>query len=298
MISLATLADSWSAFFHAPVSPTTLSLFRIVFAAILLVNAGGLVRDLRFLYGPDGALGDAYRAGGFRTGRVNLLHYCTGRMSWVWALLAIHAVAALLLLLGVHARMAAAVSFVTLTTLQSRNPLVTYGGDDVLRVMCFLLILTPSGESLSIDRFRTAGTVIGDATVSAWSWRLMQIQVAVLYVKAALAKLAGASWYDGRAVLFATEARDFQRRRLPVWARRHGWLRAGSWATVVTEFALGTLIWVREFRGATLAAGVVMHLILERYLNLYLFGAVMIACLMLFLDPASVERTLRTAGIQ
>jgi hypothetical protein len=125
----------------------------------------------------------------------------------------------------------------------------------------------------------------------------MQLQVSILYFKAFAAKLAGESWRDGRAVYLATEVEDFRRRRLPAWARRPAWCRLGAWATLAVEGALGSLVWIAEWRGPVLVAGVAMHVVLEGFLNLYLFGAIMIVCLWLFLSPETIEAGLRAAGI-
>ena len=48
---------------------------------------------------------------------------------------------------------------------------------------------------------------------------------------------------------------------------------------------LGTLIWIRELRLPVLISGVLLHLGMEAFMNLYLFGAVMIVCLTLFPQP-------------
>lgn len=293
-----TLTDAWAAFFHTPVSAATLALFRMVFAIVLLANAAGLARDLAFLYGPAGVLADAYRSSAFRHGLLDLLQWCPNRLSWLQGTLCLHIIAVALMLIGFQTQICAAIAFVTLTAIQSRNPLVTYGGDDVLRTMCFLLILSPAGATLSLDHWRETGMWISDRLVPAWPWRLMQLQVAVIYLKAAIAKLSGETWRDGRALYFATEVADFSRRRLAPWARRTLLLRAGAWGTIATEAALGIGVWFAEIRSLTLAAGVVLHLTLETYLNLYLFGAVMVACLTLFVEPAAVEGLGRAAGLQ
>jgi hypothetical protein len=48
------------------------------------------------------------------------------------------------------------------------------------------------------------------------------------------------------------------------------------------EFALGTIIWIAEFRTTALLLGIAMHLVFEVTMNLQFFGWMMIACLTLF----------------
>jgi hypothetical protein len=194
------------------------AVFRIALGLVQLINAWGLRRDLAYLYGPHGALGDAYRNGGFGLGRLSLVPLAIDRERWLRACWLVHVSAAAALTCGALTRPSAAVAFLTLTTLQSRNPLVTDGGDDVLRIMTFLTVFSQAGASLSVDYWWSHGGWVSQQPSNPWAWRLMQIQVSVVYAKSALAKLRGATWLDGRAVYLATEVEDFRRRRLPAWA--------------------------------------------------------------------------------
>src|SRR5262249_14428142 len=109
---------------------------------------------------------------------------------------------------------------------------------------------------------------------------------------------SGGAWRDGRAVYLATEVDDFRRRRLPAWARRRAWCLTGSWGTLGVECALGPLVWIAPLRPVVVAAAVAMHLAMEWFINLYLFGAVMMACLTLFVDADALERWLAAAGVR
>ena len=67
-------------------------------------------------------------------------------------------------------------------------------------------------------------------------------------------------------------------------------VRIATWGTLLEELALGTLIWIHELRPYVVLTGIVMHLVFEAVMNLQLFGWTMIAGLLLFLDPAMIER--------
>src|SRR5262249_16747870 len=108
---------------------------------------------------------------------------------------------------------------------------------------------------------------------------------------------SGATWLTGSAVYYAVEVPKFQRRRLPRFARTLFWSRLATWWTMATEFALGPLIWIRELRLPVLAAGVTLHLGMEVFMNLHLFGPRMIVSLTLFLDPGDVERALHAMNL-
>jgi hypothetical protein len=215
--------------------------------------------------------------------------YLPGKDGVVSLVLGMHFVAAVSLGVGFWTRTSAAVAFITLVSLQHRNPLVLHGGDHVLRLMAFLLIFSRAGEMWSLDQWLAAGRGEVVAEARAWCTRLMQLQVAVLYLKSVVAKLEGEAWRQGTAVYYALESRSYRRLRLPRFARTLAWSRVATWGTLAIEAALGSLVWVPVLRYPVLAAGVALHVIMEVFLNLQLFGATMIVCLTLFLEPATVQ---------
>ena len=62
-------------------------------------------------------------------------------------------------------------------------------------------------------------------------------------------------------------------------------IAAATYGTLAVELSLGTLVWIDEFRYPVLLAGVVLHLALELFLNLQLFGWIMMVS---YLEPIPV----------
>jgi len=297
VIPLRTVADAWNAFFHAPEPAYTIALFRMLFGLLLLTNAALFARDAHIWVGPSGVLSHEQYSRIYGHSRLTLLRYLPPTNASVTAVLVAHAAAAACVTIGLMTRWSAAVAWITLASLQHRNPLVGYGADDVMRIMCFLLAFSRAGEVLSIDAWWRARQG-GHATPGTpWCTRLMQLQVSIVYLQAFLSKFSGRSWLTGSAVYYAIEVPKYQRRRLPAFARNLFWSRILTWSTIGIEFAVGALIWIRELRLPTLVAGVVLHLGMEVFMNLYLFGPTMIVCLTLFLDPYAVERVLRALSL-
>ena len=296
MITLEALADAWNAFFHAGEPSTTIAVFRICLGALLLANARLLRRDARLWLGPSGMLAHDHYCKIYGHRRFTLLRYLPASDRSMHVVVGMHMIAALALTLGIATRWSAGIAFVTLISIQHRNPLILYGADDVLRVMSFLLIFSRAGEALSIDSWMAGRSARVADTGSAWCTRLMQLQVSVIYFKAFLQKFRGRTWLDGSAVFYATELTDFQRNRLPSFARTSLWSRLATWGTLVVEFSLGPLVWIRELRYPIVAVGVVFHVAMEVFLNLHLFGATMIVCLVLFIAPHDLERFFRYLG--
>jgi hypothetical protein len=297
VITLGALADSWNAFFHAREPATTIAVFRVCFGALVLANAVLVLRDARLWLGPSGMLPHDHYCEVYGHRKFTLLRYLPASDISLYVVLGIHMVAALTLTVGLTTRWSAIAVFVTLISVQHRNPLIMYGADDVLRVMSFLLIFSQAGEALSIDRGIAERSARVADTGTAWCTRLMQLQVSVIYFRAFLQKFRGRTWLEGTAVFYATELSDFQRNRLPSFARTLFWSKLGTWATLGVEFSLGPLVWIRELRYPIVAAGVILHIAMERFLNLHLFGATMIVCLVLFIAPRDLERLFRYFGL-
>ena len=292
MITLTDLAGAWNAFFHAQESAHTVALFRILFGLLLLVNGVFFARDARLWIGPNGILthGEFCRTYGHK--HFTLLRYLPPTEASVWLVLGTHLAAAVCLTVGLWTPWSAAVVFITLASLQHRNPLVCYGGDDVMRIMALLIVFSGAGDVASIDRWLAEGRGEPMPVRTAWCTRLMQLQVSIIYLQAFLSKFSGETWLSGSAVYYAVEVPKYQRLRLPAFARTLGWSKVLSWWTIGVEFALGPLIWIRELRPAVMVAGISLHLGMEAFMNLHLFGPMMMASLLLFLDPAQAERIL------
>jgi len=285
--------EAWNAFFHAREPATTIALFRVLFGILLLANALLFVRQARLWIGERGVLPRQRYREAFGHSRFTLLSYLPGSDVWGFVILGLHILAAASLVLGFATRCSAAVAFITLTSIQQRNPLVLYGADHVLRLMSFLLIFSRAGEVWSVDQWLIARAGLQAQEATAWCSRLMQLQVSIVYFKAFVAKLSGETWRDGSAVYYAVEAAGFRRARLPCFARSWSWSRLATWWTLTVELALGSLVWVRELRYPCLLAGVTLHLLMEVFMNLQLFGVTMIVCLTLFIEPQGLDALLR-----
>ena len=297
MIALESVARAWDAFFHTSEPPHTIALFRILLGSLLLANAMLFRRDARVWLGPSGVLGhDQYRHL-YGYSPLTLLRYLPPADAWVDVVLNTHILAACGLALGVMTPWSAGVAWLTLASLHHRNPLVTYGADEVMRIMTFLLVFSRAGEVLSVDHWwaQRSGQTIAPGT--AWCTRLMQLQVSMVYFQAFLSKFSGRTWLDGTAVYYATEVPSYRRTRLPRIARNLAGSRLMTWWTLLVECAMGPFVWIREFRPAVLVSAATLHLGMEVFMNLHLFGPTMLVCLTLFLDPYTMERLAASLGL-
>jgi hypothetical protein len=68
-------------------------------------------------------------------------------------------------------------------------------------------------------------------------------------------------------------------------------LRLATWSALLTEFAVGTLIWIRKLRYWILLLGVCLHLSIEYSMNVPLFQWIIMAGYVTFIDPRDLSRS-------
>lgn len=156
-----------------------------------------------------------------------------------------------------------------------------------MRILTFLMIFSRAGHAFSLDEWLAGGsrsTVLS----SPWCERLMQLQVSILYLRAAHWKLTGKTWIDGTAAYYPTQIAAFQRWPLPRTLQKLPFVRCATWGTILIQISLGVGVWFEEMRIPVLLAGICLHLSFELLLNLQLFGLIMLSTYTLFLNPTTV----------
>jgi hypothetical protein len=139
----------------AAIDLRALAALRIGVAAVLLVDLAYRARDLGAFYTDQGILS--------REGRMNLaIRYCEPwwmslhmlHGSWAWALLlaVVAAFAAIALLIGWRTKLALAVSWLLLYSIQARFPMLLQGGDVLLRCALVWMFFLPLDEKWSIGK--------------------------------------------------------------------------------------------------------------------------------------------------
>jgi hypothetical protein len=288
MISLADLAAAWNAFFHTPEPPFTIALFRILFGLVTVASALLYLPHASLWLGAEGTLSHERWQATYGAGRFSLFRWLPTHRSSIHALFALHLLAATCLSLGLGTRVSAVIVFVTLTSIHHRHPEVTHGGDSLMRMMSFLLIFSPAGDAWSLDAILAGASA--PAASSPWVLRLLQLQMSFVYFQSFVAKLEGESWRQGTAVYWVSMVSDYRRRPVPAALRTLWWSRVATWGTLALEFALGPLVWIREFRYPLIAIAAIFHVVLEVLMNVQLFGAIMLTGLATFVSPYDLER--------
>lgn len=191
---------------------------------------------------------------------------------------------------GIAPRLNAIVSWYALVSLHDRYLPMLDSGDALLRILLFLFIFARSDRWLSplapLVRRRVATAPWGTALVV----RLLQIQIALVYFCAGIAKVLGAAWRNGTALAYVFQLETFSRGHWPWLTQNRYLMSAGTYATLAFELAFAALVWPRMTRKFVLIAGAALHLGIELTLAIPIFSWVMLASYAIFFEPAWVER--------
>jgi hypothetical protein len=282
------LYDFWT----RPIRPEPLAFFRILIGIILLLSLiTSLGPRLPLDLGPDGlspgrAADDWLKSSGrfcLLRGPVNLPFldafvpaqtvqewrtWCDAPAHAAW-LFAVLTAAVACMTLGIGTRVSTVIAWALFVSFNQRLPWVLNGGDSMMRCAVFYLLFAPAGAALSLDSVlrRRAPT----ALIPPWSVRLMQVQLALVYLFTGISKLNGGwldnDWINGQAVYWVLN--DLSLTRWPYY-----WLpvpmlicRLLSWGTLAFELGFAFVMaiprrmgWLSMLRSCTLLAGVALHL--------------------------------------
>jgi hypothetical protein len=276
----------WVRFWHEPIRAERLAAVRILVAFAMLADQFiSYLPILGELFGPEGpAFAGLHDDWVLDQWYWTMAFFNTDDMRIVGALFGVWMGVTFLFLVGWRTRlMNVAVWFLTMCFI-NRNPVVGNSGDDLLCVSLFLLMLTPSGRALSLDRWLAKRRYVKrglplpadwDApTVPPWGLRLLQIQLCVVYLTTGLAKLRGSiewgdglwpekiagTWWDGTSVYYVLN--NIMRARvawvempIPLWVTY-----AMTWSAVWWEVLFPVLVLWRRTRWLALWFGIFLHI--------------------------------------
>jgi uncharacterized membrane protein YphA (DoxX/SURF4 family) len=279
-------------FLFAPESPSPIVLVRIGWGLVAAVWGASLLADVDpFL--TDGALRYDRPRG---PGSWNPLDW----VGWHGAPMAVCIlliVAGLCTAAGVKARLSSAVAALSMLALQRTNPTVFNSGDLVLRQIGIFVALAPSGLILSVDsmraRRRDPRAAVEPPRRAPWALRLLQLDLAIGYALSAWAKLRGATWHDGTALVRALRIEDIQRFAVPEWLLRQDVLiNALTWGTLAFEGSFAVLVWKRRWRPWVLGIGVAFHLAIDVCFDVGFFSWAMLLGYLAFVPPEVADRVI------
>jgi hypothetical protein len=202
---------------------------------------------------------------------------------WAWhVVFLVWTIAALFLLLGVFANVAAAVALLVTLAVSNPNPFLFNAGDFVRNTLLFYLMLSPCAAVWSVRPRPLAPS--GPVYIPPWPLRLLFVHMAVIYFLSGMTKLPAAQWRNGETIYYVMASLDWTHWSyasvpVPYWMTR-----LLTWITLVWEIGFPFFACWRRTRLITLLLGVFFHVFTNAGLRLGLFGPYML-CLYLPLVP-------------
>jgi predicted DCC family thiol-disulfide oxidoreductase YuxK len=211
------------------------------------------------------------------------------------------------LAVGFYSRTSAIMAWILTMSFNHRAITALNGGDDVAVQLLFYLMIAPAGAAWSIDAlwrrmksYEQPATgfespeprpLAPPVTVPPWSLRLIQIQLAFIYLSSAVAKMIpgwDSDWLTGEAMYWVLGDVTLMRwpyalSPAPLWL-----CRLLSWCTIAFEATFPILVWWPRVRPWLLGLGVIFHISIWATMEIGWFGPNMICYYPAFLSGATV----------
>jgi hypothetical protein len=290
MLSYKTFLNRWDRFFFRPQPVEGIAVFRIIWCFLLLAYLFLDAGNINDFYGPRSILSLKTVKEQFNYPHMNVFHLFGDSIGVVTVMMWIYGLALFCGLIGFKTRTALVVALICMVSFHQRNIWLLSSSEVLMRTIMILMIFAPAGNALSVDsmlaRFKKAPL---SREWAPWVLRLIQIQISVVYVWTVWHKLKGDQWMEGTAVYYATRLSHMTNFPVPVLLDNLFLIKLMTWGTLILEFALGTLIWFKEFRKPLIVAGILFHLGIEYMMSIPFFELVMISLLINFVSPEDIR---------
>lgn len=215
---------------------------------------------------------------------------------WMLAVYLVGLACALLFSMGLFSRISGIGLASCMISLHLRNPAIIHAGDTLLRLFVIYLALGQPGAAYSLDRRRAVAR--GDASpqpplVSAWPQKLIQFQIALCYFMTVWQKWFGHTWKVGTATWYPTQLHEFDRFPMPGFLERQPFIGITTYATLLVEISLATLVFYTPWRRWVLTAGIGLHAYIEYRFNIPFFAITIVAGYIAFYDGEEVDAWLK-----
>jgi predicted DCC family thiol-disulfide oxidoreductase YuxK len=295
------IGTGWSQFWFRSSPTAPIELTRIGIGAALLVNYSLATPYLFDFWGDAGWMPlSIVFANGRDFWKQSIFFYFDARWQWV-AFHALFLLSCFCLMIGWRTSWVKWIVLVGQLSYDRRNPVLPYGVDSILACLLLILCLAPIGRAMSFDRARQVRAAKRrdlEAALpvfrSAWAgacMRLIQIQMALLFLFSGVNKIRGDDWWNGDAIWLVFVTNDYYVRSVVDILAAHYWLvNIATYSTIVIEIAFPFLVWQKQTRPFLLAAAIFLHSQFALLMGMPYFSFVMISGHMSFVRPRWLGR--------
>lgn len=206
-------------FWFQPVSAAGFGMMRVSFGAIAFITMLLEKQNVQRFYGPEGILTHEMAENILRSAwRFSLLDYVgtTG----TWLLYYILLASLFCVMIGLGRKWMLGIAIIILYSFHEYGTITLDGGDTLLRLLGFILLISPSYRTFTVANLRHRLSLIRqtgkdqpatERIMPIWPYRLLLWQIILIYIASAIEKLTGSMWRDGSAVAATLHLTDFSR---------------------------------------------------------------------------------------
>lgn len=284
------IQQAWNTFFYQNIPVDGLAYFRIALGSLILVTFLQDAVHAKFWWSDNGLHSLEVAKKSLHFFHINLFEILPNNLTTLYALISLKLVVILSFIVGFKTRVSTFLLIILILTFHQRNLVILNSADLLIRSFLLILLFSPCGNLYSLDaHFSRKKGKEKERTTTAWTYRLLQLQISCVYLSTTLAKTKGELWLDGSAVYYATRLEDLTRFWIPFILDSYFTIKVLTWSTLAIEFALGLLVWIKDLRKPIIALGILFHLGIEWSMSIPTFEVLMIISLPLMLGPYQIK---------
>ena len=301
--------QGWTQFWFTPADPAALGLIRICAGAMLFYTHLVWGLDLEAFFGPQAWLTPEAVSEFQKTmSGPETVDFSWSIFWWIespallWAVHIAALVVFALLTVGLFTRAVSILAFLAAVSYVNRVPGALFGLDQINLLLALYLMVGPSGDAFSLDRWWRKRRGLAPSTSAAsvganLAIRLIQVHMCIVYLFAGLSKLTGASWWDGMALWLAFANLEYQSVDMTWIAQWPILINLLTHLTIFWEISYIALVWPRLTRPIMVFLAIPMHLGIGICMGMMTFGLVMLIANLAFVSPGLVRAMLTRRGI-
>lgn len=271
-----------------------LSLLRICLGCLILDFHVRHIAQRSFLWGAQGVLPHPVFVMIMRQTRNLSLYMLSPAPAFELLVYFCGIVVTIAFILGYKTRISTVLFYVFTWSLYSRNPFILDGGDNLLFLLAFYMMLGDCGAHFSIDASRRAPewrpgryrALLHNFAVAA-----IIAQLCLLYFTSAFYKIQGHMWQDGTAIYYILRAAEFNLSPIAhYFYDSDAVVTLLTWSTMLFQIAWPFLIWSRRSRPFVALGALALHSMIGYFMGLVWFSAVMISAELMIFDDLDFTR--------
>jgi hypothetical protein len=268
--------------FFGPADARAYAALRIGYATAALLILLDLWPERHVLLASTGLFGGALPFG--VAARLNVFVWARSEAA-VTAVMVFAAFAIVCLAIGFLPRLAAIATYIWVRSYADTNPLALAGFDTILRVIGFVLIISPTVSTWSVAPSWAKGST---SPPLRYGLRLVQWQLMLIYTTTVWLKAPDPFWRKGEAVTYFMMS-IFARSPDPIWAHLRVVGAVLTYGTLLIEVTVPFLLWMRRTRAAGVFLGASLHIGIALGSDLGLFSLAIVPLYFAFFEREDFE---------